>query len=404
MTHPIYGPFILDQWIPVLYPNRTFGNYEVKINAEGFIVRNINTNRHLKPYNSMITIGKGNKCHIPKLLLSSAFPHINSDETVDHIDNNPSNNSILNYQWMSLSENSKKSQEKSYVPRNGQKVILKKKSGEVLGSFKNINLAAVFIKESHKKDISLKSLESKISRAIKNPHFSVYGYQFSLFNNDCRDEIWKPVIIEGNPTIYLASNYGKIKNIHDQYSSQTIVRENPKYKQVSINYKSYYVHRIVWSAFYGNIPMDKEVLHNDMIGILPDGSYRNYLEDLTLGTRSENMISYHQQKDKLLKIVQPIHTQFVEKTPSIDQLVLPPEPTTPFERLMAKPPTYIQYIKPTDKRGSKYVISRLCPGATTDISSSSSKKISDTDKFIQIITLYDQLRGTDYSSQITSIS
>tara|TARA_Y100000389_G_scaffold190702_1_gene215823 strand:- start:3749 stop:4636 length:888 start_codon:yes stop_codon:yes gene_type:complete len=61
-------------------------------------------------------------------------------------------------------------------------------------------------------------------------------------------------------------------------------------------------------------------------------------------------------------------------------------------KLMKTRPVGIQYNKETDKRGSKYVISRrFTPEGVSDISSSGRKDISDREKFIEIYEKYKQL-------------
>lgn len=61
-------------------------------------------------------------------------------------------------------------------------------------------------------------------------------------------------------------------------------------------------------------------------------------------------------------------------------------------KLMKKPPPGIQYNKATEKRGSRYVISRrITPEGKSDISSTGSKLVSDRDKFIEIYNIYKTL-------------
>ena len=61
-------------------------------------------------------------------------------------------------------------------------------------------------------------------------------------------------------------------------------------------------------------------------------------------------------------------------------------------KLMKKPPPGIQYNKSTEKRGSRYVISRrITPEGKSDISSTGSKLVSDRDKFIEIYNIFKTL-------------
>lgn len=60
------------------------------------------------------------------------------------------------------------------------------------------------------------------------------------------------------------------------------------------------------------------------------------------------------------------------------------------DKLMKNVPKGIQYCKKTEKRGSKYLISRRFTQNGKDISSSGSKIISDKEKFIEIMDKYNK--------------
>ena len=61
-------------------------------------------------------------------------------------------------------------------------------------------------------------------------------------------------------------------------------------------------------------------------------------------------------------------------------------------KLMKTRPVGIQYYKETEKRGSKYVISRtFTPEGQSDISSTGNRKVSDREKFVQIYDKYKEL-------------
>lgn len=61
-------------------------------------------------------------------------------------------------------------------------------------------------------------------------------------------------------------------------------------------------------------------------------------------------------------------------------------------KLMKTRPVGIQYYKETEKRGSKYVISRaFTPEGQSDISSTGSRKVSDREKFVMIYDRYKEL-------------
>jgi hypothetical protein len=419
--HPVYGHFILDEWIP-LYIRLNTGqnvlahNYNIMLTQNFCRIRNTSRFAEITSIKNAFSIafnGMIKKMNGLSLMLSSAFPNVETNETVDHIDNNPDHNYINNLQWMNSIDNCKKGQEKSVQTtianggRNGSYIIMKKKDPHFqndvsklisIGTFKSIRLTADFLKETLKKDISNKSLESKISRAIKNKNQTVYGFYFDVFKNDLENEVWKPFVFE-NKT-YMISSFGRVKNSFGHYSILYQNRINKKYTSVSINGSYRYVHRLVWCAFNGEIPKDTEILHDDTAPINENGAYRNYLIDLRLGNRSENMIEFHLNKmNETTKEKQPFE-QFTEKKPEISTLDLKSPPETPIQKLMDNPPKYIQYIRANKKRGSTYVIGRLCPDAEKEIRTTSSKLISDQNKFIEIIKIYDNLTGSNYLLQM----
>jgi len=104
---------------------------------------------------------------------------------------------------------------------------------------------------------------------------------------------------------YRVSSKGRVTNLYGILSPQCPSRYG-KYKTVTLQKSArgtdrvrWYVHRLVWAAFNGPIPEGYDVMHEDDQELAPlgdDGYYRNYLEDLNPGTRSENMISFHAAK------------------------------------------------------------------------------------------------------------
>jgi hypothetical protein len=434
MTHPKYGSFYYNKWYPLKYINNLkieiIEYYEILVknnDSEYCYIRKFLSNDNYFNYSipkSKISQainynGKIMRIHILKAMLYSIFDTIEPNESIDHIDNNYKNNNITNLQWLSISDNSKKGQETTVLKtnlnggRNGKYILIKKKNelhikdytkSIIIGTFRSIEYATRFIKETLNKDISNKSLASKITRAIKNPHYSVYGFHFETFINDIDSEIWKelPKNISRDDKTYNVSSFGRVRNSFGDYMFPSQNRYNIKYPYVVINYNKYPIHYLVWTAFFGEVPDNMIILHNDLAPLNENGSYRNYLEDLRIGSYSQNSQEYclYKHFQQIIPNEMPFQ-QFIEKTPEISELGIKPEPTTNIGKLMAKPPKYIQYIKASDKRGSKFVIGRQCPGLTTDISSSGSKLLSDEDKFLQIIEKYDQITGSNYLKEIT---
>ena len=102
-------------------------------------------------------------------------------------------------------------------------------------------------------------------------------------------EVWKD--IPGFEGLYQASSEGRIKssgngkNVKPRILKQT----NERYRRVCLykpggRKKPYLVHRLVYSAFYGEIPANMEVNH------INENKHDNRLSNLNLLTRAQNNI------------------------------------------------------------------------------------------------------------------
>ena len=129
-SHPVYGDITYNTWLPA-YGHRTIklsgkeefmklDNYEIIFLDSieiPFQLRNKKTKNIKKYINEYYTnLNYNNKrinISITHTALASAFPNIPTLQTVDHINDNPKDNRVINLQWMSQSENSKKGNKKS---------------------------------------------------------------------------------------------------------------------------------------------------------------------------------------------------------------------------------------------------------------------------------------------------
>ena len=414
----IYGEIKYDQWYPAYghrndhgieklegYEVKFFDNIENPYQIKGIRTDNIST----KPY-GIVSLKNGNNItsyQYQHVLLATAFPEQEPNETIDHINDDPDDNRITNLQWMSRSENSRKGQKKATetIKQNGGrkgKLIRILKNDQIIGMFRSIEKIARFIISNweffrkHPTDIEpqQKTIASKISRALKISTHRPYGLQYIVEEKDIIDsEIWINI---PNSDCKISSN-GIIKGPQNKILIGTRNRNNNKYTSLNIKkddeIKRRYVHRLVWEAFNGPIPEGLEILHDDEAPLNPDGSYRNHLEDLRLGTRSENMIEFHGKtggakadetgKPKLDEVIPTELTKRCEDIKDDDDEIT---------KLMKSPPTGIQYFKETEKRGSRYILSRRISPTGKDMSSTSSKKITDRQKFIEIYDKFQSLK------------
>lgn len=416
-NHPTYGIIEYNIWRPVYFhkmnkktKQHEFGehpNYEILFKNdinEPFVIRNKIRKKNISSCHGLFTLsnnGKTAKYSDIHIAVASAFPDVSPKFTVDHINNNPNDNRITNLMWMDQSENCKKGQQKSVEQsnqkggRNGKYVIMKKPNSQdktnrdisvVIGMFKNIDKCALFILENIiQKDAKpkLKTVSAKIRRAINTPHLKAYGYYYDAFEIKIENEEWKSHKLYQQ---YKFSTHGRMRNSQGIISRQIRMRNGAKYSMVSVENSKKYIHRLIWETWVGEIPDNMDIMHDDKAPLNSDGSYRNWLCDLSIGKRSENMKSFHNNKTFNNEIMK---TQtFQELIPDTNLLHKSRHfPNNPLGDLMRNSPLGIQYIK-SKNRGSKYTLSRLYSTQGCDISSTGKKNVTDEEKFIEVLKLY----------------
>ena len=352
------------------------------------------------------------------LMLSSAFPHIEPQNTVDHINDDPTDNRISNLCWMKVGPNSSKGQQKSVKNtkenggRNGRWIELYKETNNVetkIGCFRNISKASQYILDNwilfrnrcDKKPPKIETIEGKIRRPLKEEtkHHRPYGLIIRDIEAEIiENETWVDVPHYLYPTqkegTYKVSSKGRFKGPCG-IAIPTRHRNGSKYKSITM-YKRHNFHHVVWKSFNGPIPEGFDICHDDNAPLNSDGSYRNYLEDLRLGTRAENMKEFHNKPEETIQeksYEKPTEfmTNLVEKR--CEDIT---DDDSEIDKLMKCPPKGIQYCKETSKRGSKYLISRrITPEGCSDISSTGRRDITDRDKFIEIWKKYQEICKND---------
>lgn len=419
-THTQYGNIEYNIWKPV-YAHRTCRktnnseiikqpNYEIMFinNKESpFIIRNIKTKNYVNCCRERYILCN-NKINITFLqhhiALSSAFPTITPKYTIDHINDDHTDNRVTNLMWMERSDNSRKGQLKAVKNSNenggrkGRYVTMRKPccndkknrdKSLAIGLFRSIDKCASFIIDNViQKDSkpTIKTVSAKIRRAINIPEYTAYGYYYDNFEIEIENEEWKrhPIYSE-----YEISTHGRFKNKHGNIVEQQKCRNGAKYNSVMVNTSYKYIHRLVWETWCGDIPENMDIMHDDEAPLCEDGSYRNWLCDLSIGTRRENMISYHNNK------LNPVDTindnKIIENIPEINSILYERiYPNNELGDLMRNTVGGIQYIKKTKQRGSKYVLSRHYSKTKHDICTNGKTKITDEEKFIDIIKIYQE--------------
>lgn len=110
-------------------------------------------------------------------------------------------------------------------------------------------------------------------------------------------EIWKPIL--GFEWLYEVSNMGRIKSLHYWGGKRQAIMsldESRRYTSIVLfkNKKKYtfLVHRLVYSAFYGELPKHKRRGKGDdiyVINHIDENKHNNRLENLELITHTQNI-------------------------------------------------------------------------------------------------------------------
>lgn len=328
--HALYGEYTINKWYSPIITHKYINsehfvcdndNFELMVNDDdNCVIRRKNSNKNLTPNpNYCVTLYRTNRdkptFSMTHIILKTLFPDVDPLYTVDHINDNPNDNSVLNLQWMTLKDNARKGAQKSnFIRRKGKKVEVICEDGTCI-TFESVTEASQWIYNQlklkpHDKLISFKSLDSKVRLCISNPstRYSTYGFKIRQVEEIDDEEHFKPFPY---PTLidYEVSDKGRIRNKYGNISKGSGCEgRNKKYRVYKViiskkgdnNYisKTFYVHQMVWLTFNGNLPAKGNVImHDDKVPLDQDGYYRNYLCDLKMGTQSENMKSYHENKN-----------------------------------------------------------------------------------------------------------
>lgn len=335
IIHPDFGDVILNHPYDVRAFNKEqnhfydYPNYKIVFinDINGCYIYKITTNRRIGRCRERAFLSNhlGSKGHkFQNVMLASAFPHINpidyvlktceptdkyKSPTIDHVDEEFLNNHITNLTWLSWSENARRGQQKAVRitnalgGRNGMYVTMfNKNEPEIpLQTFKSRECAAKYIMENIPTGCSpsLKGVATNISAVCNGRRPSAYGYIFkNVPEIVIPGEIWVDYYLDPE---YKVSDHGRIRTKHQaimcQYSSRI---EGVKYRRVHMGKEHPYVHRVVFFSFNRDIDQNTfnwDVCHDDTIPT-ENSCHRNWMKDLTGGTRRNNMLSWHASRKK----------------------------------------------------------------------------------------------------------
>jgi hypothetical protein len=278
------------------YPNydvSSFGN--IRNNKTNYIMK---LQKNIQGYMrvSLINLNKKSiNCYVHRLVAKTFIKNPENKPTVNHIDGHTSNNNLKNLEWATMTEQNNHKclcKRKMSKPINYISVFkIDIKNENVIEEYISISDAAKWIidnklttiTEYNKNNISI--ISSKICAVANNKRKVAYGYKWKYSNtNTCLiDEIWKeiPSNIVGINN-YFVSNLGRFKNNKGKIKYN--YKYSSGYKRISINRKSYLLHRLIELTFSENPENKKCVNHKD------GNKINNSLDNLEWNTCLENNI------------------------------------------------------------------------------------------------------------------
>jgi len=164
LEHPFYGTVRLCTPYVLQYRDKhrelvRFPTYRIEFyNSKECPCRILNTRRGeiLRLTRGKITLFNEAKqrvdVQLPNAILTSAFPEVTPDETIDHLDDDHTNNVVTNLHWKTVSENSRKGQMKSASrPQRGHPVAMLDDERREVARFDSISSAARLILKYERK-------------------------------------------------------------------------------------------------------------------------------------------------------------------------------------------------------------------------------------------------------------
>lgn len=254
---------------------KKFSNYSIC--SKTGQIRNDKSRRILKPTNEKyprihLIDDNGNKkcCFIHRLIALTYIPNPDNKPFVNHIDHNTYNFSIANLEWVTNSENIKKSIEiggKIYG-KKGIEVLQYDINGKYMTTYptissvyENTGISDRLVRRSLKDNKGIIIKGSK----VKERNGKYVCFKYNEYQRSRDGEEWRDLIYNNIATNYEVSNLGRIKNKKNNYIKTNKI--NGCYESINLHFggriKTMRVHRLVALVFIPNPDNKNYVDHID---------------------------------------------------------------------------------------------------------------------------------------------
>lgn len=258
--------------------------------------------------------GKRFSKRIYHITLLSFFPHIQPMETVDHIDENHRNNHITNLQWSSRPDNIRKSNKlnpRNHGPARSKTVWLLDEKGETRVRRFNSATEASKVLSINGGNLRVAAKNGGKTKGMYFEYEEIPDLDGEVWTtSSALDQVLGQQNTEENKKI-MVSNKGRIRAYDGRKKRGNPSRDHPKDRSTKLCGKTYEDHVLIFMGFHnqeapkrGTVNSEGKylyVLHNDDAPLDKDGCYRNYPEDLRIGTQNQNMYEYHAAKRRRLE-------------------------------------------------------------------------------------------------------
>jgi len=276
-----------------------FNKYEAS--TDGYI-RNAKTKRLIKGtlHNGYLVSSLSNNNNILKnikfhrIIAETFIDNPENKHTVNHKDKNRQNNSILNLEWSTNTEQVSHKYTTNPLPKisiSVKKIIMYNNNFSTI--FNSVKDGCKFIKENNLCNKEERYIHNKIYKSI-HTNILAFNYYWKYMNNIIDSEIWKKW---NNISI---SNLGRTKDKFGYIRTHTCKNKNT-YITIHFNKKNYRLHRIIAETFIDNQENKPIVNHID------GNKQNNKVSNLEWVTSSENQlhaykVGLHPIKKKIKQI------------------------------------------------------------------------------------------------------